>query len=55
MDQQPVFVGIDVSKDHKAADEMVKKSGQYGVPVIEIDRILIIGFDKEALKKALKL
>ncbi|MFH1210730.1 MAG: glutaredoxin domain-containing protein [archaeon] len=49
------FEDIDVSRDHKAADEMVKKTGQYGVPVIEIDGKIIIGFDKEAIKKALKL
>jgi len=49
------FTEFDVSKDHKAAEEMVKKSGQYGVPVIEVDGKTIIGFDKEALKKALKL
>lgn len=49
------FQNIDVSRDKKAAEEMIKKSGQYGVPVIEIDGKLIIGFDKEALKKALKL
>jgi glutaredoxin-like YruB-family protein len=49
------FEDIDVSRDHKAADEMVKKTGQYGVPVIEIDGKMIIGFDKEAIKKALKL
>lgn len=49
------FEDIDVSKDHKAAEEMVRKSGQYGVPVIEVDGHIIIGFDKEALKKALKL
>lgn len=49
------YEDIDVSKDHKAADEMIRKSGQYGVPVIEIDGKIIIGFDKEAIKKALKL
>lgn len=49
------FEELDVSKDKKAAEEMVKKSGQYGVPVIEVDGKIIIGFDREALKKALKL
>ena len=49
------FQDIDVSRDHKAADEMFKKTGQYGVPVIDIDGKYIIGFDKEAIKKALKL
>ncbi len=49
------FSDIDVSKDQKAADEMVRKTRQYGVPVIEVDGKMIVGFDKEALKKALKL
>jgi len=46
---------IDVSSDIKAAQDIVKRSGQTGVPVIEINEKLIIGFDKVALKKALKL
>lgn len=54
-DKKIKFQDIDISKDHKAADEMIRKSGQHGVPVIEVDGKLIIGFDKEALKKALKL
>jgi len=49
------FKAIDVSKDPKAAKEMVEKSGQMGVPVIEIDGQIIVGFDKDAMKKALKL
>lgn len=49
------FEDVDVSKDRKAAEEMIRKSGQYGVPVIEIDGKIVRGFDKEAIKKALKL
>jgi glutaredoxin-like YruB-family protein len=49
------FEDIDVSSDHEAAHEMIKKSGQMGVPVIEVDDEIIIGFDQEKLKKALKL
>lgn len=49
------FDDIDVGKDRKAAAEMIKKSGQMGVPVIEIGKEAIVGFDKEAIKKALKL
>jgi len=44
---------INVGKDQKAANEMVEKSGQMGVPVIDIDGKIIVGFDKEALEKAL--
>ena len=37
------------------AEEMVKKSGQMGVPVTDIDGAIIVGFDKEAVDKALGL
>ncbi|MBS3149511.1 glutaredoxin family protein [Candidatus Woesearchaeota archaeon] len=46
---------INVEEDEKAAHEMVEKSGQLGVPVIDIDSQIIIGFDKPALKKALDI
>ena len=46
---------IDVGKNHKAAKEMIEKSGQHGVPVIDIDGKIIVGFDEPELKKALKL
>ncbi len=48
------FKDIDVSRDETAAQEMMKKSGQIGVPVIEVDSKIIVGFDKPALEKALK-
>lgn len=40
---------IDVSKDKAAADDMVRKSGQRGVPVIDIDGNIIVGFDKDRI------
>ncbi|MBI2045771.1 glutaredoxin family protein [Candidatus Pacearchaeota archaeon] len=46
---------IDVSKDQKLVEEMVKKSGQYGTPVIDIDGKITVGFDEEALRKGLKI
>lgn len=50
------YEDIDVSKDQQAAEEMIEKSGQMGVPVIIIDnKDVIVGFDREALRKALKL
>ncbi len=49
------FDDIDVSADPEAAKEMIEKSGQMGVPVIDIDGQIIVGFDKEAIKKALNL
>lgn len=49
------FKDIDVSKDHDSAQEMIEKSGQMGVPVIDINGTIIVGFDKAAMKKALKI
>lgn len=48
------FKEINVEKDQKAAKEMIEKSGQMGVPVIDIDGKIIVGFDKKAIEKALK-
>ncbi len=48
------FQDIDVSKDRNAAVEMIKKSGQTGVPVIEIGNEIIVGFDKERIKELLR-
>ncbi|HLD76379.1 MAG TPA: glutaredoxin domain-containing protein [Candidatus Norongarragalinales archaeon] len=44
---------IDVASDHAAAEQMVEKSGQLGVPVIDVDGKIIVGFDRPALEKAL--
>ena len=48
------FEDIDVSEDEEAGEELVKKTGQYGVPVIEIGNDLVIGFDKEKIESLLK-
>ena len=47
------FEELDVSKDDKARNYMVEKSGQMGVPVTEIDGDMIIGYNTDALDKAL--
>ena len=47
------YKSIDVSQDQEAASEMVKKSGQMGVPQTEINGKIIVGFDKEAIDKEL--
>ncbi len=47
------FRDIDVSKDTKAAEAMVKKSGQQGVPQTDINGQIIIGFDKKKIDKLL--
>jgi len=49
------FEEIDVSKDEKARDEMIKKSGKLEAPIIEIDGQIVVGFDKEKICKLLKL
>jgi glutaredoxin 3 len=46
---------IDVSSDMAAAQEMVNKSGQLGVPVIDVDGQITIGFDKPKLQQLLGL
>jgi len=43
----------DVAVDAKAREEMMQKSGQLGVPVIDIDGEIIIGFNKEKLSELL--
>ncbi len=45
----------DVAENESAAHEMVEKSGQMGVPVIDIDGHIVVGFDKRELTKLLKL
>lgn len=46
------YTEVDVSSNQKAAQEMVKKSGQSGVPVLDIGRKIIVGFDPDKIKKA---
>lgn len=48
------FEDIDVSVDRKAAEEMIEKSGQMGVPQIEINGKIIVGFDKEVIERELE-
>jgi glutaredoxin len=44
-----------VDQNPKYAAELEEKSGQMGVPVIDVDGIVIIGYNEAALRKALKL
>ena len=48
------YTEVDVEDNEHAAEEMIEKSGQMGVPVIEIDGEIIVGFNKNAIEKALK-
>ena len=47
------FEEVDVSENKEALDEMVRKSGQMGVPVVEIDGEIVIGFDRERISRLL--
>lgn len=46
---------IDVTTDDKLVEEMVKKSHQMGVPVIDIDGEIFVGFNRSDIEKALKI
>lgn len=48
------YTEVNVEEDEAAAEEMIEKSGQMGVPVIEINGEIIVGFNKPAIEKALK-
>ena len=49
------FQEKNVASDLGAREEMLKKSGQMGVPVIDVDGKIIIGFDKPKLQKLLNI
>ena len=49
------FKEIDVASDQVAAQQMVKKSGQQGVPQIEINGRIIVGFNKPKIDKILEI
>ncbi len=49
------FEAVDVSEDKEALDEMVKKTGQMGVPVVDIDGQTVVGFNKEKIMELLNL
>lgn len=48
------YTEYDVGADSEKATEMVEKSGQMGVPVIDINGRIIIGFDEPAIAAALQ-
>jgi glutaredoxin-like YruB-family protein len=49
------FKDINVENNPEAAQEMANKSGQMGVPVLDIDGKIIVGFNEPEIRKALKL
>ncbi len=49
------FRDVDVSRDQAAARDMVRRSGQQGVPVIDIGGKIVVGFDRPKVDKLLGL
>jgi glutaredoxin-like YruB-family protein len=47
------FKEVDVSRDAAAARDMVKRSGQMGVPVVDIGGKIVVGFDRPKINKYL--
>ena len=48
------FKEHNIAKDTRKADEMVKKSGQMGVPVLDVHGKIIVGFDAQKIEQALR-
>lgn len=48
------YKDIDVGTDRKAAQEMIEKSGQMGVPVIDIDGKIVVGYRPDVFEKLLE-
>jgi len=48
------FEDFNVAENEKALQEMVSKSGQMGVPVIDIDGEIIVGFNRAEIERILK-
>lgn len=49
------YTDFNVSEDEEKLREMIEKSGQMGVPVIDVDGEIIVGFDEPRLRRALHL
>ena len=50
-----VFKYVDVSKDAKAAQDMIRKSGQQGVPQMWIGSSVVVGFDRDKIDRLLEI
>ena len=49
------FTDVDVSRDQSAARDMMRRTGQMGVPVILINNKPIIGFDRPKINQMLNI
>lgn len=54
-EQKITFREVDVSRDQAAARDLVRRTGQMGVPVVEIGGRPVIGFDKQRIDRMLGL
>ncbi len=54
-DQHIAFTDIDVSRDARAAQDMMRRSGQMGVPQVDIDGQMVVGFDRKRIDQLLGL
>ena len=54
-EQNVAYEEKDVATDAAARDEMIAKSHQMGVPVIDVDGKILVGFDKEGLSELLNI
>ncbi|MDA3950035.1 MAG: glutaredoxin domain-containing protein [Spirochaeta sp.] len=48
------FKEHNIARDKRKAEEMVKKSGQMGVPVLDVHGKIIVGFDVNKIEQALR-
>ena len=49
------FVDIDISKDEKAREDLIQKTGKMEAPVVEIDGEIVIGFDRKKIVNLLDI
>ncbi len=52
-DNKIEFEDLDVSENEEARKEMIEKTGQMGVPVIQIDDEIVVGFNKPKISQLL--
>jgi glutaredoxin-like YruB-family protein len=49
------FEEVDISQNEEARDDIIKRSGQMGTPIVEVDGNIVAGFDKEKINQLLKI
>ncbi len=51
--KQVRFEDYDVGRDERRAEEMIRKSGQMGVPVIDVNGKIFVGYRPAEIERAL--